>query len=227
MKIDKVTDKNKREDNQDSYISGQIDNDIVLGVFDGIGGLEHGEDASSTLRDNIQSTMADRYSLVDVLTSIKDTSYELYHRPYKTGTTMVLGVFNTENRELTIVSCGDSRLYVSSDDVCAIDSFKQFSIDDTWSNLLPNTEMGQSARGKSVLRYAIGTEETPSIRVSKYNLSSASCVNLLLATDGFWHTLQHQINQGISAPIELGSLVELAKNLGESDNITAVLGTQL
>jgi PPM family protein phosphatase len=225
MKVDKISIQNKRKSNQDSYISVMVDNTVILGVFDGIGGLSGGEEASSKLRDSILQSQQDGYSLRGILEAIYSSNKDIHNPEQLSGSTLCMGILDRNSNILTTISSGDSRLYFSNAFNPTIDTFRLLTVDDSVANLQPDRVLGNN-REFSTLVYAIGVKPVVHIRVNSYQIDSTD-VSLLVSSDGFWHTFDTLQKSGSTDLVNIHTLTEQAVSLGETDNITSVFATEM
>lgn len=190
---------------------------MLFGVFDGLGGEEHGEIASYlTAREasqcSVHGVMTDR--LVELCRKANRTvcGYVDEHDIVSMGTTAALIAFSDE--KITVCNIGDTRIYK-----CDPEGIRQLSVD----------HLGFAPRGlKPPLSQCIGIPEDRMI-LEPYSiyLDYESIGLFLLCSDGLTDVLSDNDIFGVlcSGDIITASeeLVRLAKERGGRDNITVLL----
>lgn len=257
MIIKALTDTGMRSENQDSFWAGQMNYEggeaALVGVFDGMGGLFGGAQASSAVAQTIDALVADGVGVLSdsaIISNLEAVNNSIYHyaqaNNVTSGTTCTLLALTNEGYRLHQV--GDSRCYR----VRRYGSVIRISDEHTaFAKYVAEGSLVQSngqifLKGKPVtpeqvnkfrgtLTRAIGVKQSPGIvtKAGTYNKGDA----FLLASDGFWHYLESvkewgkSLHKALDAEAHspgsteayLNSLVDHFKKLGESDNLTAVV----
>jgi PPM family protein phosphatase len=202
-------------------------------VADGMGGAQAGETASrlavETLRDTIQAVPAPS-SPDDLLDAFAKANQRVMKEADSDvsmegmGTTLVAAVEN--DGDLFIASVGDSRAYLFEDG-----KLQAITEDQTWVNevgrrLGLDEETLKIHPMRHVLTMAIGV--SGQLRVNHYLIHPAPGAQILLCSDGLHGVAPDERIGAVLAedgPLEAKckKLVELAKELGGPDNITAVI----
>lgn len=238
---------NEREKNDDSLIvlSGSVESSEELpdfGLFcvaDGLGGYEHGEDASATCVRSIARSLT-RGAILEFLTPETDTQ----SRPIQEMVRVAVEVANQDVREraeggattltaalllgnqVTIGHVGDTRAYLIIED-----TVEQLTRDHSLVQQLIETgtiteEEAVNHPKRNVLWNALGRSVDIKVDVSSHNVPPNSF--LLLCSDGLWGVLPEteiqQIIRSVSDPqIACEDLVSAANEAGGPDNVTVIL----
>ena len=203
----------------------------LLAVCDGIGGMSHGEVASSIIRDLMDRWFDEITEWVDpgnvdaqlVWSNVKDAAEswnaELVafkkNQQLQTGTTMSL--FMQIMDEYFIVQVGDSRVYLYRND-----ELFQLTVDASVTRF-------KSGRMKNYLDNYMGKSDE--LRFTTVSGTIESGDAFLVCSDGFYHNLSPMDLQSIPEGIRKDSDVEnLCERLiaemmrrGERDNISAAM----
>lgn len=215
----------KRQNNEDSFTAFEIPPAApgappvyCLAVADGMGGMEHGERASTAAIGAVEKLLPQALrlgkhvpDLARVLGVVIEAADEAAGRatdsPGQSGTTIVLAL--VQGDKAYVGSVGDSRAYLMSQG-----SLSRLTTDHTVSP------------GSNVLTQALGTGRpiTPSATVARLKPGDT----LLLASDGLHYYLKDQdLSALLSRPVQdlnglCRALVDRAKAGGGHDNITVV-----
>lgn len=238
---------NKREKNEDYYITYKINEDITLHIVaDGIGGYNAGEVASKNAADSIIEYLDNKFDNIEMLkgkeayikkmlkNSISYANELIYDKQkndeqYKgMGTTVVI-VF-VYKKDIYYLSIGDSRLYYIDNEYKNI---LMITEDDTYVNSLLKKhaiteEEAKIHTQKNVLTKAIGVFEH--VETDVYKLKEKQGI-LLMCTDGVTNMIKdEELLQLINKNKEVNNLEKIVKSIvvkanenGGNDNITAVL----
>lgn len=220
-----VTDKGKRNSNQDSLLIKKGEylgkNCMLLAVADGVGGLSDGEIASGTVVNDLSkwfvrflssasekdmNNIASEIQIVLEESHTKINTY-IYNTGNQMGSTIVL-VF-IYGSDYIAVNAGDSRLYIFD-----TNTSKQVNIDDSCGN--------------HVLTQCIGARQNMKPHIYKGSI----CENMgfLLCSDGFYSKMQDSEVEDILSidrskdeqMITLERYKNIMLNREEKDNMTAV-----
>ncbi len=202
-------------------------------VADGMGGAQAGEHASrlavETLRDTMQA-VAPPSSPDDLLDAFAKANQRVMKEADSDismegmGTTLVAAVEN--DGDLFIASVGDSRAYLFENG-----KLQAITEDQTWVNevgrrLGLDEETLKIHPMRHVLTMAIGV--SGQLRVNHYLIHPGPGAQILLCSDGLHgvapdERIEAVLAAGGSLEAKCLKLVELAKELGGPDNITAVI----
>lgn len=218
---------NYRKVNQDTVyvdVIRQKNHVLAVGaVFDGIGGLEHGEIASGTLKMDIKRWFSEICSWINLDTIEKEIIFSHFrdlaeylneniwqirqNQKMNTGSTMAaILIFDDQYH---IIHVGDSRIYKFHHQLQCL------TVDDI---IVKETEHGV----KNYLANYMGKQ--PELDFSEYHGVVETGDLFLVCSDGFYHHLVETDLQGISAENAcVTKLIEKMKRRGERDNITVGL----
>ncbi len=224
-----------RSNNEDNYLYAETVNGTLFGVFDGMGGHEHGEKAAQLAAETIRVVFErawhdDIKQLINNAIVIANTRIrsEFTHLSdeLKPGTTAVLVLIR--DSKVYFAHCGDSRLYLASAG-SLIQLTKDHSVvrEMIDSGLISEKEAATHPRRNEITN-ALGIYETVEATIYTEPLYPLDNDMLMLCTDGLNGMIsEKKIRHILSAKDSLNamaeSLVTAAKNAGGSDNITVIL----
>lgn len=234
--------------NQDAFclkIAKASEANIAFAVMcDGMGGLRHGELASSFVVNAFSAWFENEFSRLLTkkmdMTKVTDQWKSLVleqgrkikeygaSRNYSMGTTV--SALLIVNNEYAIVHVGDSRVYQINS------AMRQLTKDHTVvAYAVENNQMtlaqAQLDSRRNTLTQCVGASHkiVPEIRTGKLEVND----EFLLCSDGFRHQISEEEFFGVLAPNlmtservmknALSDLIELNKSRNETDNITAIL----
>lgn len=228
-----------REQNQDAFITKQLDrNTLLCVVCDGMGGAKAGDIASSLACDVfMQEVKRNYHSAMDEGTvdqmlerAMKLANFTVYDQADQfeefrgMGTTLVAALIR--GREVTVANVGDSRAYlVDQEQIC------QITVDHSLVQMM--LQQGELTReqakrfpGKNYITRAIGTEAT--VQCDIFHLDLERGDYLLLCSDGLSNMVDDQeilfeVIHGVSKKSCCRRLIDIAKNRGAPDNATCIL----
>lgn len=228
-----------RSQNQDAYHVAQLDRNTVLAVVcDGMGGAKSGNIASSLtvdvfveeVRRSYNSGM-DQEGINQMLRSaVKLANFTVYDQAKQfeefdgMGTTLVAVLIRS--RRMTVIHVGDSRAYKVNED-----GIWQLTKDHSLVQLMVERgeltpEQARTYPGKNFITRAIGTEPMVLCDISHRDLEKGDFV--LLCSDGLSNMMDEQeilfeVVHGVNPRNCCQRLLDIAKNRGAPDNVTAVL----
>jgi len=218
-----------RPNNEDCYLL--LPQQGLYVVADGMGGAQAGEHASKLAVDTVKEVVmhgsADAETLSRAFQEANDRVMTAASQDASLegmGTTLVAAL--VANPELLIASVGDSRAYlydgsgltgITEDQTWVHEVGRKLGIDETSLRTHPM---------RHVLTMAIGV--SPELRVHSYALKPKPGSLILLCSDGLHGVIESEdIANALGGNGSLESkcrhLVEVARNAGGPDNITAVL----
>lgn len=202
-------------------------------VADGMGGAQAGEHASrlavETVRDTIEavSPPSSPDDLLDAFAKanqrvMKEADADLSMEGM--GTTLVAAVEN--DGDLFIASVGDSRAYLFENGKLRVITEDQTWVNEVGRRLGLDEETLKIHPMRHVLTMAIGV--SGQLRVNHYSIRPAPGAQVLLCSDGLHGVApDERIGAVLAAEGSLQAkcqkLIELARELGGPDNITAVI----
>ena len=228
---------NKRNTNQDAYITAILPDSAVLAVVcDGMGGANGGDVASRTATELICEYVKNSYNsaqsndrLLELLkNAVLSANLEIYELACKNenlsgmGTTVVAAIIKPQTA--LICNVGDSRAYLIEEDIAQIT--RDHSV---VQSLIEKGELtAEEARvhpKKNIITRALGVEEN--VMPDLYEIEFGENSRLLLCTDGLsnfvketeiFNTFNNNQTKDIAE-----ILVDKANAAGGGDNITAVI----
>ena len=236
-----------REVNQDALLvtSAEIGGEevVLAAVCDGVGGLSHGENASRAAAQ-MMSEWFD-YELPQILNQddesqimanrleqkIHDINYKInmYGRENNItlGTTMTAMLFWRD--QYFGIHVGDSRAYEIAGSVYQITEDHSFLAREVACGRMTEEEAKNDSR-RNVILQCLGAKEQVKPDILRGNVRE-NCT-YLLCSDGFWHYIEKEEWMRYFSPLgltdsdeihkRLEEAVQLVKERGEKDNITAI-----
>ncbi|MDE6434722.1 MAG: protein phosphatase 2C domain-containing protein [Lachnospiraceae bacterium] len=234
--------------NQDAAITLQAatakGNVLMAVVCDGMGGLSKGEIASSTVITEMQEWFEDvfpdllyrNFTFDAIKNSWMDVMDELNERIRIYGEHLRINLGTTLTALLLvddayyICNIGDSRVYYLKDGIRQMTRDQSFVQQEIDVGRMTEEEAAHSDK-RSVLLQCIGVGESviPDFYSGEYSGASA----FLLCSDGFRHVISNDeiwncldlegLREECQMEEKVRYLIDVVKNRGEEDNITAVL----
>lgn len=236
MKLAGISDVGKvRENNEDNFVFGNLEQAAYCVVCDGMGGVEGGEIASEiavqTIGEQIENAFSPKMSAVQIerllLSAVTAANYKIFKYAAKNGLqgmgTTVVAVIAKEDYAV-IANAGDSRVYLIGDTI------RQLTTDHTYVNELfrigeLTEEERQTDPRKNIITRALGVSDE--IEVDTAIEDFAPDAILLLCSDGLTNCLtDEQISDIVSTQAFENipqALIDKANENGGKDNITAAL----
>ena len=228
-----------RSQNQDTYLIEQLDrNSVLCVVCDGMGGAKSGNVASTLAAEvfveEVRQTWIPGMKQDDaeqmLRSAVKLANFTVYDQAQQLeefsgmGTTLVALLI--QGKEATIVNIGDSRVYLVGHNgiqrLTRDHSLVQMMIDR--GDLTP--AQAKTYPGKNFITRAVGTEPVAICDVFHLDVERGDC--LLMCSDGLSNMIDDQeilfeVAHGINKQYCCQRLLDIAKNRGAPDNVTAVL----
>lgn len=120
MKYYSISEKGKREQNEDNFITEKLNELFLFAVADGLGGHSFGEVASKIAIGELKEVFKRKgqQSLNEGFTKANQTIFtENDRRQTNMGTTLVACLINETTHDCVIANVGDSRAYFFSDTI--------------------------------------------------------------------------------------------------------------
>ena len=228
-----------RKQNQDAFEIRQLDkNTLIAVVCDGMGGAKSGNIASVLAADVFTQEVErswnpnmDSDRIDQMLTSAtKLANFTVYDQAQQfeefdgMGTTLVAVLIH--GNRVTAVNVGDSRAYLMDEE-----GITQLTKDHSLVQMMVDrgdlsAEQAKSYPGKNFITRAIGTESMVSCDLYHREVSRGDY--LLLCSDGLSNMMDDQeilfeAVHGVGKHRCCKRLLDIAKNRGAPDNVTAVL----
>ena len=228
-----------RSQNQDAYQMVQLDRGTVLCVVcDGMGGAKSGNVASSLavdvfveeIRRTWTSNMDDEKIDRMLEAAVKLTNFTVFDQAQQfeefngMGTTLVAALIR--NRSATVVNVGDSRAYSVTRD-----GIRQLTVDHSLVQMMVQRgeltpEQAKTYPGKNFITRAIGTESVVECDLFRLDVERGDAI--FLCTDGVTNIVDEQeilfeVVHGVNKQYCCQHLLDIAKNRGAPDNVTAVM----
>lgn len=242
-----LTDKGaRREENQDSLFCAEGDGTGLFAVADGMGGHSDGAYASNAVTEAvarwwkkhgdatalIEGSFLHTDSIKDALSEANDRIRESVPQGTLCGSTAV--VLWIEDSAFSVLSCGDSRCYISRKKTFSTD-FACLTTDDVWENDADKTDGLESDeilthKNYGKLMRAIGTEKRFSCSVVSDELADGTA--FLLCSDGVYKyadmdEIEKIMKKACRWSTDLSECVERIRELtfmaGAPDNLSAVI----
>ena len=216
-----------RQDNQDSFYAVKLgDNRALLGLFDGMGGLSDGAKASATVLGQVKEAVSGgiHTGVYDIEEALRKANDLIYNNTAgkggkPSGSTATIALVNGLN--LRVWHAGDSRAILFHDGTPRVLTHDDTAYNRFYAEAKNPNEKYNDQRYRSVLVRAVGASRNFKISVWDYTAQQGD--NLLLCSDGFWHSIQDGRVQlptnNVGASLE--GMVAKIESLGEKDNITA------
>ncbi len=227
-----------RSSNQDYCKTGELSDGCVWAVVcDGMGGANGGSTASRIAAETIAEQLKELYNIEKyrddmeklIKTAVAIANQRVYDMSLKVyslsgmGTTVVVAVVKDE--AVHIVHAGDSRAYIYENG-----SLQQITKDHSMVQELVDIgqitqEEARNHPNKNIITRALGTRENLKTDYNDVKFDKDSV--LLICTDGLSNYLTDEdiavfINESRGEEL-VGRLVERAKMMGGSDNITVAV----
>ncbi len=228
-----------RAQNQDAYEVKKLDrNTLLCVVCDGMGGAKSGNVASALasevftqeVKRNYNSGMDTERVNQMLERAVKLANFTVFDQSQQfeefqgMGTTLVAALL--QGRQVTVVNVGDSRAYcINREDI------RQITTDHSLLQMMLRQgeltpEQARHFPGKNYITRAIGTE--PTVQCDIYHLDLERGDYLLLCSDGLTNLVDDQeilfeVIHGVSKETCCRRLIDITKDRGAPDNVTAVL----
>ena len=206
---------------------------VLLAVSDGMGGHQAGEVASALVVESLRREMAsqERGEPSDALLEKATTHanrevWEAAHYPGREGMGATLTALFVRGTTAYIAEVGDSRAYL-----LRASRMVQVTRDQSYVQLLVDSgAMSPEGAGmaglNNIIMQAMGSDPEVSVALGKLELRQLDC--LLLCSDGLSNKMTTDELRGVIVTssrldVACARLVELAKQRGGDDNITAVI----
>ncbi len=228
----------KRSSNQDYCMTGTFpDGAVWVVVCDGMGGAHGGSIASRVAAENISETLTSGYnddmSPEDIrnllLLAAEYANKAVYDMAVHVsgldgmGTTVVCAV--VKKKKAHIIHAGDSRAYICSDE-----GVRQITTDHSVVQQLVNIgqitpEQARQHPQRNIITRALGTE--PELRTDYNTVEFEDGAKLIVCTDGLSNYITDdkllEFIREYKCEELTDKLIETAKELGGSDNITVAV----
>lgn len=222
-----------REHNEDNFATLDFAGKVLFVVADGMGGHDSGEVASRIAIETVCKVVHENHSLSTdhlglVERAVQEANIEVLQEGVRTsldmGTTLSLALLADDIAY--VANVGDSRVYwIENGSISQITKDHSLVAKLVEAGKLTKEEARNHPKSNLLIR-TIGTDET--IKVDTFRVSLKKGGMLLLCTDGLWGDVMddeiHRVCTLKEDPIAIGDrLVEMAKENGGKDNITAVV----
>ena len=237
-----------RETNQDALVIKTMvlgDKKIAMGaVCDGVGGLSHGEKASSETakrlsewfdyeipqiigQEDEEEILINRWE--QLITEINEKIYEFgQNKNISLGTTMT--AILVWDKKYLGAHVGDSRAYEIASDVYQLTEDHSFLAREVRCGRMTKEEAKHDKRSNLILQ-CVGAR--PNVKPDFFRGNVRDLVTFLLCSDGFWHYISDEEMYEAFNPDHLKNadtiqknvldMMELMKQRGERDNISVIV----
>lgn len=244
LTVGAATDVGGRTENEDAYVVNDLpaigdgpaarEAGKLIAVADGMGGHQRGEVAAQLAVDTVTSVMLNDTSNDTALAlkrAFREANQRIYHEGggeagQTMGTTLVAAVLR--GKYATIASVGDSRAYlIRANRLNQITQDHSLVAEQVAKGTMTRDQARQSPQ-RNVLTHALGQRERLETKLpSIFEFVLLDEDRLLLCTDGFYDVVGDDeiVATATQSPPDAAAtrLVELAKERGTSDNVTAVV----
>jgi len=232
-----------RTRNQDNFTIEHLGHDaVLLAVADGLGGMEHGEVASSMAIEQISCSLSEGLKCTDagdddqvealfrgaILKADHTIAARARHHYCKMGTT-VCAVLILGGKRAWVANVGDSRCYL-----LRAGELTQLTRDHTYLSMLAGAgeqSLDDVRRRKyaNVLLQAVGSARKTFVDVDRLELMGGD--RLMLCSDGLWapldhEQLDHRLQAGDNATLTCDALLWEALIAGGNDDLTCIIYQQ-
>lgn len=225
MKYYVISEKGKRDKNEDCLVAKKINDLYVFGIADGMGGHARGEFASKIAIGELKESFKRKgqAGLIDGFEKANDTIVnENARRQSNMGTTLAACSYNEKTGECIIAHVGDSRVYIFGDKIWKTTDHSMVQ------NLVKKGVIAEEeAFGhpqKNIVTKALGLEKRVDIDINKKIIKNA---NLLLCSDGLSDYVNDEeiakIVEKYRPEMVCKKLVKKALDNGSKDNITIIV----
>ena len=227
-----------RTENQDAYITEELNGALLCAVCDGMGGAKSGNIASALTAEIFAQAVKgawkpgmDQKTLDTLLlNAVKVTNFTVYDQAMSVedfaGMGTTLAAMLMEHDRITVVNVGDSRVYrINAGGIRQVTkdhSLVQMMIDR--GELTP--EQGKTYPGKNMITRAVGTEAA--VQSDLFHLKPEWGETWLICTDGLTNLMEDQeilfeimYNEDRQACCR--RLLDIAISRGAPDNVTCIL----
>jgi protein phosphatase len=224
----------QREENQDSFATGENPNGLIFIIADGLGHSIGGKFASQTAVDHLLDAYK-RRNPVDVNNFLKETLLDInrivfhekvkkYNKEMMASTCVVLVI---QNNSAHLAHVGDSRAYHWH-----ANKLVQLTKDQSLVQSLIDAGMitpkeAETHLAKNVVTEALGTSGKLKIDILKNPIKISKGDKFLLCTDGLWGMIKNEdfsdILSSRSGQEGIDEFIKIAKKNGGIDNITLQL----
>jgi len=220
-----VSEKGLREQNEDYFIAGKVNDFFVFAVADGIGGHSGGELASKIAITELKEAVKRKGSigLVEGFEKANSTIFsENEIRNSNMGTTLVAFIVNKKFTEYFVANVGDSRAYLFNDKIWKT---KDHSLVQELVNKgALSEEEAVNHPQKNIITKALGLEKNVKPDIYK-EITKVSAV--ILCSDGLSDYVSNKeiidIVERNKPKIACKKLVKKALENGSKDNITVIV----
>ena len=228
----------RRHENQDTFAVETVGSRVIAVVCDGMGGAEGGQIASSlaveTFMKNIRALLREDMSMEQLreLASfcVAQANTAVYQRSIEDedcrgmGTTLVSAVTNGSGA--VICNVGDSRAYRVGAERLERITRDHSVVEGLIESGSITAEQARTHPNRNLITRALGPEEH--IECDVYDVTLGADERLLLCSDGLVVTatdeeMYEAVARGEKPAESLEHLLELSKQRGAPDNVTAVL----
>lgn len=228
-----------RKENQDSYAGMTVDNNVILTVCDGMGGMNGGQTASRIAVTEIAQTLAEtpieKLGEEAIFKAVEAANAAIYRRALNDpplrgmGTTATVLVLTPEVAYLTHV--GDSRIYQLRNGKKEFRTFDHSKVFEMVAQNMMTEEQARQSSFSNIITRALGIRPKVDMVVEKIPYKKGD--RFILCCDGIWNTLPEPEMMKLflaksATKEEVEYLTEAVNGIGEQrsgdhDNLTAIV----
>lgn len=222
-----ISEKGKREKNEDNFIAEKINDFYVFGVADGIGGHTGGEYASKIAIGELRESIKRKgeHGLKESFEKANSTIIRENERKNSNmGTTLVACVVKEKTGRYIVANVGDSRAYIFNETIWKTRDHNL--VQELVIKGVINKEEALNHPQKNVVTRALGLEKD--VETDVYNLREGT-LTILLCSDGLSDYVNDEeiakIAKRYNPKMACNKLVKTALENGSKDNITIIIGS--
>ena len=225
----------KRTNNEDNFVVLKKGGAVFLAVFDGMGGMEKGEVASSIAAQTANEVFESEADfphpeafIVSVLKKANEKIFqyaEAHDLSGKMGTTATAAFI--KNGVLSAGNVGDSRVYLLKDGKLLQITHDHTLVAYQLENGLISEKEARESTQKNVLTRALGVKAD--VEVETYpEVALNEKDKVLLCSDGLYNmvsekTIESVLKSNLSTEEKVRALIDRANRNGGEDNITVII----
>jgi len=225
----------KRTNNEDNFVAVRKGNLIFLAVFDGMGGMEKGEVASSIAAQTAKEMFEKNTDfsnpeefVVSVLKKANENIFkyaELHNLSGKMGTTAAVAFI--KDGVLFTGNVGDSRVYLLKNGKISQITHDHTLVAYQLENGLISEKEARESKQKNVLTRALGVKAD--VEVETYpEVTLSEKDKVLICSDGLYNmvsdkTIENVLKSAFPTEKKVKMLIDKANRSGGEDNITVII----
>ncbi len=228
----------KRTNNEDNFVVLKKGGTVFLAVFDGMGGMEKGEVASSIAAQTANEVFESEADFSDpkdfIISVLKKANEKIFkyaeahNLSGKMGTTAAAAFI--KNGVLFAGNVGDSRIYLLKDGTLLQITHDHTLVAYQLENGLISEKEARESTQKNVLTRALGVKAD--VEVETYpEITLGENDKVLLCSDGLYNmvsekTMESVLKSKLATEKKVRALIDRANRNGGEDNITVIIAEE-